>query len=148
MTDEKGLITIDTNAIIASKDEAGNFLINPKAEEQINKIFEAQEIIEAIIEHVKSVLQVAMAKEDIIKIEGAIWQAVRRYYGARFEVIDKQMALDMQLATVEERVSPDSKAIEKYMKEHEGQLPECIKLRDRSESLTVTKRKNGNETQD
>jgi len=135
------IITLDKKELIFAKDEAGKFVITGSAEAYIEKLLAAQQLVEDLIEQAKLVIGVEMTKENLIKIQGGRLSILKRFYGERYEVLDRDFALGQGLANEEIKIKVDSKAVEEWIKKHEGQIPEGIKLRDRVKKVSISMKK-------
>lgn len=130
-TDDVTTITIDKKAGLFIVDEAGNFLLTHQAEDYITKIREAADYIKQLEEALKTYLGNKMSEEDVLKIVGEDYSIVRQYFGAKYEITDKDIAEAGGFAKIKTTLTPDTKAIEDYMKDNDGQCPEGVKPRQR-----------------
>ena len=132
-----GIATIDVRNEGVIVDEGGKFLIDKNAENQITKLLRAQKLIEEMIKLVKDKLGEQMIEQDVLKIQGENLSVSRRYFGDRFEVTDQIMAMQSGVAKESKSIKPDVDKIDVYIKEHDGNLPEGISLRERAGSITI-----------
>lgn len=138
MTDKKSLITIDTSAIAMIEQDGDQFMLVASAEDGLKKLLELEKIVAEVKEMAKDKLKQQMIALNCTKIEGEEIKVSRRYYGEKYEITDKQIALGLGLATtkVVETTKIDSKAVEQYIKETET-MPDGVKLKDRTESIVI-----------
>lgn len=142
-TNKNEIIKIELNLaeLAVAKEGGKSFLMNPKAEEYILKIIEAQEILDKMMDEVKAVLGNLMDKQDMLKVDGNQVYALKQFFGARFEMTDPEKAEAQGFAETSKSYKLDSKAVEKYAKEHEGKMPEGVALRDRVATVSIRSRK-------
>lgn len=114
-----------------------SFLMNPEAEDFITKWVLFKKMVEKADEQVKKQLQAKMLETNTLKVEGSDVKVYRRYFGDRFESTDNQLALGMGVAFEETKIKLDTAAIDRFVKEN-GQLPECIKMKERTESIVIS----------
>lgn len=133
----KDVISIDTKIIEIFKKEGDKFLFDPKAESVLLKWEEFKELIEKTDQQIKAIMSAKMSENNTLKIDGEKVKVLKSKHGAEFEVIDPEIALQMDFAEKEEKVKPISKNIKEYIK-GTGELPEGIKLRDRAYTITIS----------
>lgn len=136
-TKKSQVFTFDISVLKNAVDEANNLLVDPRAEDFLNKWVAFKKAFEVAEEKIKEQLKAVMAEHNTTKIEGEVIKVYRRYFGDRFEATDLDLALGMGLATEETKIKLDTKAIDAWIKK-EGEMPECIKLKDRTESIVIT----------
>ena len=116
--------------------EAGKLVFKKEAEEELVKLLEIKKQIDEAIEKVKK--QIKQAGESILPnfkgVEGKRIKAVYSYYGAKYEIQDKEKARGFYQEVV--YVKPDTKTIDNYVKEV-GELPEGIITKEREKSLSL-----------
>lgn len=134
MSDEK--IILDLKEVSMIIEDGEKFIFDPRAEDAITKWIAFLKRVEEVKELVKERLRSEMESKKIVKIEGDSIKVSRRYFGERYELFDPQLALDQGMAQQVVKTTPDAKAIEQYAKET-GELPEGVKLRDRTESVVI-----------
>lgn len=136
--EETNIITLDLNQLkLVEEGDAGEIIFSQSGEAILVHFLELKKRFEQAEEEIKNILKTVMVNADNkLKIEGERVKVLRQYFGARYEVVDPQMAVDLGMATKKVTVSPDSKAIDQYVKDT-GELPESIKLRDRTESVVI-----------
>lgn len=132
MDDKKYTITIPAKDIVVK--EGGKYLISAKAEEAILQLIKLREIMEEIDKELRDVLQQEMQKTNTIKIEGENVRVYRARYGAKYSVLDAAAAEGFIIR--EEKIKPDSKAIEEYVK-NTGELPDGITNKVRQETISI-----------
>lgn len=131
-------ITFDENLLSLIEHDGEKFIVTPDVEDKLLLLIEYKERIAEIEDIVKDKLAKVMRQENITKVEGESVKVNRRYYGARYEVSDPQLALQTGVATEEKKTKVDTKAIDQFIEENDT-LPEGIKLRDRTERATISK---------
>ena len=134
----KNEIKFDLSVLDNFIEKGGDMMITPTAEEFISKWVQFKKRVEEADEIVRKAIQGQMVVNNTLKVEGAEVKLYRRYFGDRFESTDNQLALGMGLAQEEIKIKLDTAAIDKYIKENSGELPECIKLRERTESVVIS----------
>lgn len=137
-------ITIDLKPMSMIVEEGGRFLFDPRAEDALQKWLDFLQRVEETKERVKEHLGEEMRKKKIIKIEGQNVKVSRRYFGERYEITDRNLALAQGFAKEVTKTNADGKAIEEYAKTT-GELPEGVKLRERTESVVIQEAKGGYE---
>lgn len=134
-TDE--VLTIDLSSLDLAE-EAGEFLVTPEGEEIIYQLAQAQKKVEEALDKAKERLSQLMAEKNLIKVKGEHVTVVKRFYGERFEILDPYLAQEEGVAKVTTQIKPDTEAIDDWVKDHKGQLPESVKLRDRVEKVSIS----------
>lgn len=129
-------IVINPQALVLAKDKAGNFALSAEAGKEIEKILYVKNLIEDIYEYAQQVLTAEMKQANIQKITDGKVSVVRRYYGERFEIKDKD-SVDDRFKKEVVYVKPDSLVIEKYLEET-GELPKGVSHKDRQETASIT----------
>lgn len=115
----------------------GEITLNPAAEEFVTKWVQFKKMVEEADSQVKKQIQAKMAETNTLKVEGTDVKVYRRYFGDRFESTDNALALGMGVAFEETKVKLDTAAIDRFVKEN-GTLPECIKMKERTESIVIS----------
>lgn len=131
------IVTIDTSAIALIEKDGDQFLLDPRAEDGILAFIELKKRVDEVEKLIKEKLAEQMKAMNCIKIEGDAVKVARRYYGERYEIYDPVMAEGMGFAKKIVSVKPDAKAIDEYVKDT-NELPEGIKLRERTESISFS----------
>lgn len=139
------IITIDKKSIVLAKDEGGNLTFTPQAKVEIEKILYVKKLIEEIYSQVQDKLTEEMNKQKIKKIVAGNIIVSKRFYGERYQIDDKE-SVDEKFTKVVEWVKPDAEAIEKYVEENTGELPEGISLKARSEKASISERSSESST--
>lgn len=129
-------ITIDLKPLSMIVEEGDKFLLDPRAEDALQQWLEFLQRVEEAKERVKETLKAEMTKRNIVKVEGKNVKVSRRYFGERYEVVDRSLALAQGMAREVTKTYAESKAIEEYAKTT-GEVPEGIKLRERTESVVI-----------
>lgn len=132
----KDIITINTKALILARDKAGELTLTPQAGKEIEKILEVRTLVEEIYEYVQDKLSAEMEKEGLQKIKAGKVSVVRRYYGEKFELRDKDN-VDEKFKKEVVWVKANSEEIDKYLQET-GQLPTGVSKKERTEKATIT----------
>lgn len=131
------IVKIDTSAIALIEKDGDQFLLDPRAEDGILAFIELKKRVEEVEKLIKDKLAEQMAAMNCIKIEGDAVKVTRRYYGERYEITDPVIAEGMGFAKKIVMTKPDAKAIDEYVKDTQ-ELPEGVKLRERTESVSFT----------
>lgn len=134
MKDE--IITINTKALIISRDKAGELTLTPEAGKEIEKILFVKALIEDIYAHVQDKLSEEMELRGLQKIKAGKVSVVRRYYGEKFEIRDKDI-VDEKFTKEVVWIKANSEEIEKYIQET-GEVPTGVGKKDRQEKATIT----------
>jgi len=137
MAKSKNLVTIDLSTLALIEQDGDKFLIDPRAEDALLALLDLEQKVETVKELIKTKLGEAMKALNCQKIEGENVKVSRRFYGERYEIDNKNIAMELGMAKKVETVKPDGKAIDEYVKDT-GELPEGIKLRDRNESVSIS----------
>jgi len=137
MPKDKNLVTIDLSTLALIEQDGDKFLIDPKAEDALLALLDLEQKVETVKDLIKTKLGEAMKALNCQKIEGENVKVSRRFYGERYEIDNRDIAMELGLAKKVETVKPDSKAINEYVKDT-GELPEGIKLRERNESVSIS----------
>lgn len=119
-------------------ENGGDFTVTAAAEDFISKWVQFKKMVEQADEQVRKILQEKMSVANTLKVEGAEVKVYRRYFGEKYEITDPRMAVDQGFAVEEVKVKADSKTIETFSKSNNGVLPECVKLKDRTESVVIS----------
>lgn len=135
MPKKKDLITIDVSAIALIEQDGDQFLLSTSAEDGLQAFMELKHKVEEVETLIKEKLGEQMRAMNCVKVEGEGVKVVRRYYGERYEITDPVIAEGLGLAKKIVSVKPDGKAIDGYVKET-GEMPEGVKLRERTESIS------------
>jgi len=142
----KGIITINTNAIVQLSKEGGELLWRPEAREQLIKFLKLEKFIQELKEQIKkkiveSALQL-MPEAQFTGIKDPEISCLYRAYGGKYQITDQQMA--MPFLKKEVRYVIDTKKVEDYIRKN-GTLPEGIAERERSKTLSISlkEEKNG-----
>jgi hypothetical protein len=140
MTDQILSIQINTKDIEIARTEGGKFLINKNAENGLLKLLELQEQVADTIEAVKILLSAEMEKNNTVKIEGEQVTVGKQFFGERYEIYDKDIALQNEMAKQVTVTKVDITAVDDYLKTNNS-MPEGVKLRDRTASVTIRQKK-------
>jgi hypothetical protein len=140
MTDQILSIQINTKDIEVARIEGGKFLINKNAENGLLKLLELQEQVADTIEAVKILLAGEMEKNNTVKIEGEQITVGKQFFGERYELYDKDIALENEMAKQVTSTKVDITAVDDYLKTNNA-MPEGVKLRDRTASVTIRQKK-------
>ena len=132
----KDLITIDLSALKVIEQDGDKFLMTANAEDALEALIELKKEVAFVEDKIKESLGKAMQAINCVKIEGETIKVTRRFYGDRFEIYDRDLALASGFAVEEVKVKADTKQIDMYQKDT-GELPEGIKLRERTESISI-----------
>ena len=133
-------VTFNLNMINLIEKDGEDFLINPKAEEGIIKWLEFKRQIDEVDKIVREKVGENMRKMKCLKVEGDQIVVSRRYFGNKYEIVDRKIADELGFTKVTETVRPDSEEIERYVKDT-GELPEGVKLKERTESVIFSETK-------
>lgn len=133
----KDLITIDLSTLDLIEKDGDKFLIDARAEDALLALLELEQKVEDVKDLIKIRLGNEMRKLNCQKIEGENVKVFLRFYGERYEVYNRDIALELGMAKKVELIKPDTKTIDEYVKDT-GDLPEGIKLRERKESVTIS----------
>jgi hypothetical protein len=134
---DKNLVTIDISTLALIEKDGDKFLIDARAEDALLALLELEQKVEDVKDLIKTRLGDEMRKLNCQKIEGENVKVSLRFYGERYEVDNRDIALELGMAKKVESIKPDTKTIDEYVKDT-GDLPEGIKLRERKESVTIS----------
>lgn len=118
-------ITIDTTKLARLVKKSDEIFITPQAEENIVKLLEARDQIEALIEEAQNKVAETALKLNphFSSIQSDKIKAYYRAYGPKYYLDEAQIGLaPKELYSVESKVvyKIDSKAVEKWADEHKG----------------------------
>ena len=136
-TMKKGLVTIDREKILLSRNKAGEIVFTPEAEEELKKVIEFKKLAEDILDYVQDKLMQAMEAEKLQKIVSGDLSVSRRFYGGKFEVSDAEEAKEILNKIVSYKL--DTEKVEGHW-EKTGEMPKGISLKKRTQSVSITKR--------
>lgn len=133
----KDLVTIDLSALSQIEQDGDKFIVSAEAEDALIRLIELKQQIAEVEDAIKQSLSDSMRSLNCVKIEGESVKVTRRFYGDRFELFDPELAVSQGMAEKEIKYKPDAKMIANFQKET-GELPDGVKLRERTESVTIT----------
>lgn len=136
MADDKSIV-IDTQPLSLIIEDGDKFLFDPKAEEVLIKWKQFMKRVDEVNDIIKKKLLEQMTAMKCVKVEGDEVKVSRRFFGERFELTDRDAALNSGFATETRVVKANSKEIDRYAKDV-GELPEGVALKDRTESIVIT----------
>ena|SRR3990167_6003498 len=139
------IIKFDTLVLDLIEKDGDKFLVDPKAEEALQKWYEFKKAVEEADKIFKDKLIDNMKKLNTVRIEGQSMRVTRRYFGDRYELSNKDSAKELGLAKEVVWIKPDAKAIDTYVEEV-GDLPDCVALKDRTESIVMSKIKDNDKS--
>ena len=116
--------------------ESGKLVFKKEAEQELVKLIRLKKIVDEAVEKVKE--QIKQAGEKILPnfkgVEGEMVKVIYSYYGAKYEIVDKEKAKGFYQEVV--YLKPDTKTIDNYIKTV-GELPEGIEVKEREKSLSI-----------
>lgn len=138
MATTKNQITVNPDDIKILATEGEKFIFKPKAEEQLIKLLELQQLIDATVEEVK--LKIAEAGKAVNpNFRGVIGDRVRciyRAYGGKYKYDYSKKSLCEPFLKEKVYHSVDGDMVDKYIKSV-GELPEGITEADRENKLSI-----------
>lgn len=136
MNDLDKPITINPQAIILARDKAGNLALTQEAEVELRKVLEFKKLAEDVYDFVQAKLGDAMNEQKLKKIVSG--NIVVRYstFGERYIVSE---GTDEKYTKEVTYRKANADEIDKAIQET-GELPEGVKLKDRSSKATISYR--------
>ena len=136
MNDLDKPITINPQAIILARDKAGDLTLTQEAEVELRKVLEFKKLAEDVYDFVQAKLGQAMDEQKLKKIVSG--NIVVRYstFGERYQV-DESTNEKYTKEVVYRKAN--SAEIDKVIEET-GELPEGVKLKERSSKATISYR--------
>lgn len=129
-------LKLDTKKLDLIVKDGDRFIISKEGEEALVKFLEIKKKIEEAEEKLKELIKKRMDAEKITKVEGENVKIIKRFYGARYKVVDPELVKQTGFGKVKEYVSPDVEKIEIYLEEM-GELPEGIEKKEREEQIVI-----------
>lgn len=133
-------LSLDTKKLDLIVKDGDKFLVSKEGEEALLKFLEIKRKVEEADKKLKELLKQRMDTEKITKVEGEKVKIIKRFFGARYKVVEPELVRRTGFGKVKEYVSPDIKAIEEYF-EAEGELPEGIAENERQEQVFISEAK-------
>jgi hypothetical protein len=145
-------ITIDLDEIKLIAGKADKLLITKEAEKEISKILEAQEKIEEALKEAKAVIEKKALEinPNFKSVEGDLVKASYRFYGQKYYLEEDKINQIPEIMYVKEVITkykPQSDMIDMWI-EKNGGLPYGISAPQRIKSLTISFKKNHDDTKD
>lgn len=136
-------ITIKGNDLIVK--DGDKFLVSKEGEDALLRFYQLKKRVEEAEEKLKELLKKKINEEKITKVEGEKVKIIKRYFGSRYKIVDKELAKQKGYGKVKEIITPDNELIETILEE-EGKLPEGVEINDkRQEQIVISLVDNKNE---
>ena len=134
-------ITLDTDEIKKTCIDATRFALTAEGERSLVRLLDIQEQINTFVEQVKEeiVKEAQTLDEDFTSITGDVLKIEYRECGSKFTVVDPE-TVDETFVTLTERMAVNAKAVEGFMAEHNGQLPNGIAMNERKKSIIIKRK--------
>lgn len=129
-------IVIDTKILEVAKNKAGELVLTKDAEAELNKILEAKDLIDNILEYVKEKLGEEMEKRSLVKIKTGSLTVSKRFFGTRYQ-LGMDAPEEFKYSVVYDK--PNIEAIDKYI-EVKKELPKGVNLRTREEKVSIVRK--------
>ena len=130
------IITINKEAIILSRDQAGDIILTQEAEGELRKVLEFKKLAEEVYEWVQDKLSEAMSQQKIKKIVSGNLVVSQRLFGERYAI---QESTEETYTKEVAYKKANAEEIDKYVENH-GDLPEGVTLKERSLKATISTR--------
>lgn len=135
------IVTIDTDKVKVAVDEAGKFYFKPGAEKHLKLLVEYQASINEAVAQAQANLQAVIDENNpaVTSIVGSKIKVTRSLTGSIYTpkegVEIKDVAGDFVSETITRLLN--SKAIEKYAEEHDGELPSDVQKANRKYRMAI-----------
>lgn len=132
-------LTIDTDEIRALAREGDKFIFKKEAEKGILELLEVQKQVNEAVETLKMAIAEAGCKIDpsFSGVRGEKVNAVFRFYGEKYEYDWTKKEELKPFLNEKTYFKVDSDKVDGYL-EQVGELPDGIKLKDRSKKLSLS----------
>lgn len=131
------IVTFNTDEMSLVQEDGDKIILTEKAEESLVKWQQFKQRVEEVDKIVREKLMAVMQEKNTQRIDGDNVRVGRRLFGDKYKCIDNEKALALGLADTQTKIVLNTKGIDVYIKEN-GELPECIAERDRSESVVIS----------
>ena len=135
------LIKIDPKEIAIFVEEGNKFLFKPQAEESLEKLLDAQKLINEAVEDVLEGIKKAGEKinPDFKGVKGEKIDLIKRQYGNRYTYKKAKVGELGQFLKEVSYHTVDPEAVDKYL-EALGELPEGVSEKVREYKITVKRK--------
>ena len=134
-------IILDSEEIKDICIDATTFAITAEGERSLVRLLNIQEQINAFVEQVKEEI-VEKAKTidgDFTSIKGDVLKIEYRECGSKFTLVDNA-TVKREFITLTERMAVNTKAVERFMAENNGELPAGVQMSDRKKSIIIKRK--------
>lgn len=141
--DNKLVVHIDASDLPILREEGKELVFKRSAEDAIEKLLKLDMQVKFAIDYVKREIEKAglALNPDFKSVQGDKIKVGYRFFGAKYYIDnDKLDKLPKELVTVEvikKHKLASASEIEKYIKEHDGKLPEGLVEAERQKQITM-----------
>ncbi len=144
MTNNSIKIEINPDEILKTIKESGDIVFNPEAEDSILRLLEVKSDLDQAIDQVKEAIekQALAYDKNFASLKGSKLKVNYSAAGAKYKATGEARRHSKDLWTKKVSWSINSKAVDKYMKQHSN-LPSGIVAVERKKTIRISEVNNG-----